>query len=459
MAKPTRLRLAGSIADVLLPGHEADFRDFVGKLRESGIFPEEDPHLERLSSWEIAPGRDARAGEWLEPKKKDAAVWLLQAALRRLSEIENAPELAPGAVDGDYGAKTEAAVRAFQARRGIEVDGIAGPETQGEIDRALETAAISAIRLRGAHVPEVGIVLSHPRKLVPGEDEEAERLANDLLRMGCHPVFIPPCADLVVADDAEARSKAIRAMAAALDGLLGPGGDDVDPAIYDEPMEGAEGTNYRRDRFEADFALEALSSHLFAFGICRSHQLWNAASGGSLVQDVQAEGFSGASQRQGDYGIPGDQPFVVRGDDGAVLFENRVELAPGSEIAEATDEAPSLLTNSYHHQAVDEPGKGFVVVGTVYDPRTGRRTIEATERWNAITTQFHPEVMQNDPAQKELFETLGRRARIFRLVKVYPSSPEELTRKMGEFPADLFDDSDFDWVLDELARNLHLGRR
>lgn len=456
MTSPTRLRLEGSIADVLLPG-QADFPTFVQKLRESGIFSAEDAELERLRSWEVRPGQAARAGEWLELRKKDAGVWLLQAALRRLSELWGAPEIAPGAIDGDYGPKTEAAVRAFQSRRGIFVDGIAGPETQGEIDKALDEASISAIRLRGAIVPEVGIVLSHPRKLVPGADEEAERLAHAIVAMGCKPIFIPPCADLVVHHDLTHRSAAIHSLVKTLDGLLGPGGDDVDPAIYNEPMQGAEGTNYQRDRFEADFAIAALNSHLFAFGICRSHQLWNAAEGGSLVQDVLNEGFSGTSQRQGDFGIPGGEPFVVRGPSGEIVFENRVEIEPGTDVAKVLENSKDLLTNSYHHQAVDAPGEGFAVVGTVFDPAVGKRTIEMTERWNAITTQFHPEVMLNDPAQKELFETLGRRARIFQMAKLHRPTAKELTARMAEFPEDVFDESDFDWVLDELAQNLKLG--
>ena len=36
----------------------------------------------------------------------------------------------PIAVDGTYGPRTEAAVRDFQAANQLEVDGIAGPDTQ-----------------------------------------------------------------------------------------------------------------------------------------------------------------------------------------------------------------------------------------------------------------------------------------------------------------------------------------
>jgi putative glutamine amidotransferase len=192
-------------------------------------------------------------------------------------------------------------------------------------------------------------------------------------------------------------------------------------------------------------------------GICRSHQLWNAAAGGTLIQDVQAEGYSHLSQRQGDFGLGADAAFVVGTPDGGTVFENLVELTPESEIARILGGRPAILTNSYHHQAVEVPGEGFEVVGTVWDRVTQRRTIEATERWNAITVQFHPEVMLRDPLHLELFDTVGRRARIFRMHKAGGLDAPALLERMGQFPAGHFDDSDFAWVRDKLAPRLGGG--
>jgi peptidoglycan hydrolase-like protein with peptidoglycan-binding domain len=39
----------------------------------------------------------------------------------------------PGPVDGIFGSKTDAAVRRFQEREGLDSDGIAGPQTFGAL--------------------------------------------------------------------------------------------------------------------------------------------------------------------------------------------------------------------------------------------------------------------------------------------------------------------------------------
>lgn len=50
----------------------------------------------------------------------------------------------PGGIDGKYGQRTEAAIRAFQASNGLIVDGKAGPETQKALHTALGTKLAQA---------------------------------------------------------------------------------------------------------------------------------------------------------------------------------------------------------------------------------------------------------------------------------------------------------------------------
>src|SRR5882724_9809808 len=54
-----------------------------------------------------------------------SVVTALQKGLKKYST----PATDPGAVDGDFGPKTEAAVKAYQQDRGIQADGIVGDQT------------------------------------------------------------------------------------------------------------------------------------------------------------------------------------------------------------------------------------------------------------------------------------------------------------------------------------------
>ena len=48
----------------------------------------------------------------------------------------------PGAIDGEYGPKTRAAVKAFQQAEGLEPDGIAGPQTAAKLREAVSQGRV-----------------------------------------------------------------------------------------------------------------------------------------------------------------------------------------------------------------------------------------------------------------------------------------------------------------------------
>jgi len=80
----------------------------------------------------------------------------------------------------------------------------------------------------------------------------------------------------------------IIAILSSVDGVLLPGGADVDPSLYGEEKDAACGdiiSSY--DTFTIRFIKEARKRHLPILGICKGTQILNVAFGGSLYQDQQ----------------------------------------------------------------------------------------------------------------------------------------------------------------------------
>jgi len=73
-------------------------------------------------------------------------------AVRDLQEALAQLGFDPGPVDGAFGAKTEAAVTAFQAAQGIAADGIVGPITWRNIDEADQSEPVLRRGSRGLPV-------------------------------------------------------------------------------------------------------------------------------------------------------------------------------------------------------------------------------------------------------------------------------------------------------------------
>lgn len=185
-----------------------------------------------------------------------------------------------------------------------------------------------------------------------------------------------------------------------LDGLLLAGGNDVSPALFgQQPIEALGEVNPLRDAFETRLVRLAAQRGLPTLGICRGAQVMAAALGGSLWQDLPsqyrtAEGEPPIAHRQT---APGHYPgHTVRIETGTLL----ARLAACRE----------LPVNSFHHQAVREPGGALRVSAEAPDG-----VIEAVEHASLpffLGVQWHPERMcAADPAARALFEGLTLAAR------------------------------------------------
>ncbi len=182
------------------------------------------------------------------------------------------------------------------------------------------------------------------------------------------------------------------------DALLLGGGVDVDPLRYGHARleNGTVEVDAERDRIDFDLFREARRRGVPVFGICRGLQVVNVALGGSLVQDIPA-------------GRPSDVVHQ-RTKEEKTRRDHAVAVAPGTRLA-ALAEAPEVLVNSRHHQAIEKVAPGLAVSGTAPDGLA--EAVEAAGGPWLVAVQWHPENLApgGDPLSRRLFAEFAQAAR------------------------------------------------
>ena len=173
-----------------------------------------------------------------------------------------------------------------------------------------------------------------------------------------------------------------------LDGLLLPGGWDLDPALYGEKPDPKLGPVDRElDETELRLFSQAHEQGLPVMGICRGQQVINVAMGGSLRQHLD-----GHEVRQFGRGH----------------LAHTIEVDPRSELGRAAGDH-RIRVNSLHHQAIEKLAPGLVETA-----RGDDGTVEAVETSDGliVAVQCHPEELtSNLPWARRLFESFVARAR------------------------------------------------
>ena len=169
-----------------------------------------------------------------------------------------------------------------------------------------------------------------------------------------------------------------------LDGLLLSGGEDVDPSRFGmEPVPQSTHHDLARDEFEFQLVAAAIERGVPILAICRGCQVVNVARGGTLIQHLPTiDGLSHAET---------DEHRSKRRHPVAITPGSMLESALGPEV----DVAGNATVNSYHHQAIDEPGGGLHIVARAPDG-----TVEAVESVaeRVLAVQWHPEMHEGvDP--------------------------------------------------------------
>lgn len=197
------------------------------------------------------------------------------------------------------------------------------------------------------------------------------------------PLLLP-----VVREEATAQ-----AMAARIDGLLLTGGEDVDPARYNEDnCWPASVIHPERDRFEWFLLQLADERRLPVLGICRGVQVMNAYYGGTLYQDLSLRPGTGAH----------------RSPEPAVYLPHIVRVREESRLIQMTQRT-EVQVNSRHHQMVKGIAPGFEAAACADDGVV--EAIEGKDRsLYRMGVQWHPELMPEAPLTALLFKDFLLRA-------------------------------------------------
>lgn len=186
-----------------------------------------------------------------------------------------------------------------------------------------------------------------------------------------------------------------------LDGVLIPGGVDMDPATYGEDVHPLCGSlDPARDAVELQLTRWAVADAKPVLGLCRGEQVINVAMGGTLYQDVGAQ-YDGAIMHE---------YYPTKGYSRDHLAHH-VDVSAGTRLRDLLVE-PTVPVNSMHHQAVKTLGAGLVA--SAYAPDGLVEAVEGTGPGFLVGVQWHPEMFEADgPSTRNLFREFIRAAQGF----------------------------------------------
>lgn len=167
-------------------------------------------------------------------------------------------------------------------------------------------------------------ISGNPRILIPEIETAVTNYENALKGSGAEPIVITS-AEFDVDD---------------FDGLLLPGGADIDPARYGQENIASEGVNERRDELQFQVLDAFVRAKKPVFGICRGHQVINVYFGGTLIQNLDS------SERHSRMGGCEDKAHSGTAEEGSFL---------------ADIYGHTFSVNSSHHQAVERAGEGLQI--------------------------------------------------------------------------------------------------
>lgn len=200
-----------------------------------------------------------------------------------------------------------------------------------------------------------------------------------ILAVGGLPVLIPLA---LSAED-------LLALLPRLDGILLPGGGDMQPSYYggndEDPT--VRGVDKVRDEFEVTIIRHAVDDEKPLLAICRGLQVFNVALGGSLWEDVHSQ-MPGA-MRHGFF--DGARDYLA----------HDVMIRPDSMLHDIFN-TDTVRVNSLHHQGIRALAPNLRASAVAPDNLI--EAIEVDGHPFAVGVQWHPEhLLQSEPRMAHLF--------------------------------------------------------
>ena len=239
-----------------------------------------------------------------------------------------------------------------------------------------------------AYRPLIGITTNHE-----GIDATLREVYyKQIVSAGGTPVLIPPVAD----------NDVLLSTLDTLDAIVLSGGGDFNPLwAGEQPVPQLHNINNERDLPELLLTRYAFDRQLPMLGICRGIQTLAMSLGGHVEQDIKPS------------------PTLIKHSQTSHQSNqtHSVNITPGTLLSDIFDGEDTIYVNSFHHQAVDNPGKHMRTAATAPDGTI--EAIESSEQKPIIGVQWHPEWLAEDGLP--LFRWLISEAAIHHQMRLFHS--------------------------------------
>lgn len=239
-----------------------------------------------------------------------------------------------------------------------------------------------------AYRPLIGITTNHE-----GIDATLREVYyKQIVSAGGTPVLIPPVAD----------NDVLLSTLDTLDAIVLSGGGDFNPLwAGEQPVPQLHNINNERDLPELLLTRYAFDRQLPMLGICRGIQTLAMSLGGHVEQDIKPS------------------PTLIKHSQTShqSTQTHSVNIKPGTMLSDIFDGEDTIYVNSFHHQAVDNPGNHMRTAAMAPDGTI--EAIESSEQKPIIGVQWHPEWLAEDGLP--LFRWLVNEAAIHHRMRLFHS--------------------------------------